>query len=294
VASTIIAPARAADITINVGKDKISAMFFLSVHQNMTSFPNETTPLTASPDLQTALASALRLKEKSAVLSDLDVTLNSNSNWLNITAGMSISGVSSREGDLSAVNMTWRAFNVSADLRAGNLSYNTIGRVYLRPVVDFYDNASKFVTNPNATIKAVTFFVNGTLSVVGSTAANQVGNFTVLDFRSLGAPLDRWERTYALSNNTTTWRYNPTALLDASIRAQEFNNTYSVFAKYAFGADIVVKGLARTFGDKLLVDIGTGQAESLMSALVIFTVALAVAVHLVYRRSKKAVRLARR
>ena len=81
--------------------------------------------------------------------------------------------------------MTWRRFNVSTDLRSGNFSYNTVGSVYLRPVVDYYVNASKFENNPNATIKGVNFFLNQTRVVAGSAEANNVGNFTMLDFRPL-------------------------------------------------------------------------------------------------------------
>jgi hypothetical protein len=190
--------------------------------------------------------------------------------------------------------MTWRAFDVNGDLHAGDLSYNNIGSRYLRPVVAFYQNASKFETSPNATIKAVTFFVNGTLSVPGTVATNSVGNFTVLDFSALSAPLAQWNRTYSLSNNTSSWRYAPLPLINASLRIQDLTKTFTIFATCAYSAEITASGLVQAQGEVLLTDIGNGLSEWIMVGVVVLALVLTIVVQIMFSRRKKAVRLGRR
>jgi len=268
----------------------------LSVHQNMTDLPNQTSTLTATPDsdIYSSFTDAVRKLDPSTRISDLTLRVNSTRAWLNLTAAMNVTGVTHTSGDLSVVNMTWRAFNMSADLQTGNLSYNAIGKKYLRPVVDFYVNASMYEADPNATIKAVTFFVNGTQSVAGADAANHVGNTTVFDFRSLGVPLERWTRTYSVSNNTTTWRFAPGSVLAAFVRAQKLNQTFEIFSDYSYSAEISVLGLARASGNSLLIDLGTGEKEWIMSGVVVLAIVLAMAAQILFRMKRKAARLGRR
>jgi hypothetical protein len=200
---------------------------------------------------------------------------------------MSLSGVSERHGDVSAVNMSWKAFNVSPDLPSGNLSYNVIGKKYFRPVYEFYTNASKYVGRPNATITGVSFFMNETQAISGEEATNRIGNVTLLDFRSLSPELDQWARTYNLSNDTTRWRYSPAPLLADSIKFQEGNNTKQLLARYGYSAEIIAPGLARVNGNILLVDVGSGLAEWIMAGIVALAVVSAIAAQILFRRRKK-------
>jgi hypothetical protein len=268
----------------------------LSVHQNMTKFLNESMILDASADsaLSAAFTSALKKVDPSAGFMSLAVAVWSNATRLNLTITMTLSGVADRKGDITALNTTYRAFNVSANLKAGNLSYNTIGKEYLRPLAEFYVNASQFENNPNATIRAVTFLVNETESVPGPNAANYIGNFTVLDFRSLDVPLDQWNRTYSLLNNTTTWRYTPLHRFGAFINTDELNQTLTRFANYTYDAEIIIPGLAQAEGNILRVDVGSGQMEWIMVGVVVFSLALVVFVQFLYRGRKKAAKLGRR
>lgn len=295
VASMCAAPASAADVTVTVDKQQVQARMVLSVRQNMTRFPDLATSLDASSgaNVSSAISEALRAVDPSASFSALTVNVRSNATWLNLTVVMSLAGISERRGDVADVNMTWKAFNTTNDLRVSNFSYNTVGSRYFRPVVEFYQNASRFESNPNTTIKSVTFFVNDT-SVAGETIANQVGNFTVIDFRSLDLPLDQWNRTYNLSNNTTTWRYAPATTLNDSIRVQELNKTFTFYSYYAYAALITVAGLASAHGDILQADVGTGQQEWIMTGAVLLAIVAAVAVQVSFRRKRKALRLGRR
>ena len=295
VISVCAAPASAADVTITVDKQQVQAKMILSLHQNITKFPNLATSVDASNDakLSSAISAALKGADQSASFSALSANVRSNGTWLNLTVGITLAGVSERRGEVANVNMTWKAFNTTADLRADNFSYNTVGSRYFRPVAEFYQNASQFETEPNATIKAVTFFVNET-SVPPITLTNQVGNFTILDFRSLDVPLAQWNRTYNLSNNTTTWRYSPGTILNDSIRAQELNKTFTLFSYYALGAMITVQGLALARGDVLQTNVGTGEQEWIMVGIVLVAVLAVVFVQVAFRRQRKALRLGRR
>lgn len=290
------APVSASNVTMTFDKDHFQAKLSLSVHQNMTKFLNQSITLDASHDLNmsSAFTEALRKVDPSASFSALTINVWSNATWLNLTIAMRVEGISERKGDIAAVNTTWRAFNISADLRAGNFSYNAIGLRYFRPVLEFYVNASRFASNPNATIRAVNFFVNGTQSVVGPQAANYLGNFTVLDFRPLNVSIDQWARTYNLSNNTTTWRYTPPVLLNASVTAQQLNKSLKLFSEYAYNAEIITPGLAQAVGNTLRVDVGTGLKEWIMAGIVVLSLVLVVAIQFVFRARKKAVKLGSR
>ncbi len=296
-ASLLLVPASASSITINVATDHINAKFVLSLHQNMTTFPNESTTVSGLQDggLTSAFSDALAKVEPSAKISNMTLKVFSNNTWLNLTATMTITGVFDKHGDLAEVNSTWKSLNVVGDLRAGNLSYNDVGKTYLRPALEFYVNASKFENLPNATIKAVTFFVNQTISVTGEVAANQVGNMTVLDFRPLSVPLEQWNRTYHLLNDTTTWQYiPPLPSLSASIRANKGNQSLYAFSVYSYDAEVAVPGLARANGNIVMIDVGSGQQEWAMAGIVVVAIIAAIAAQIAYRAKRRTARLARR
>jgi hypothetical protein len=297
VSSLLTAPASAAEITINVEKEQVLARMVLSVHQNITVLPSQTSVISGTQDAGTLgnFSEAIRKLNPNAILSDLSLQLNSSNDWLNLTITMSLSGIIERRGDMSTVNMTWKAFDISADLRAGNLSYNLIGKKYLRPVFEYYTNASMHVGRPNATITGVSFLIGGNQSISGIEATNRVANASLLDFRPLSHPVEKWTRTYHLSNNTTTWRYAPIPLLADSIRIQELNVTRHITSDYGYSAEIIVPGLGRATGDTVLVDVGAGQKEWIMAGIVVLAVVFAVAAQLLFRaRKKKLARMRRR
>ena len=296
VLSVYAAPASASDISISFQNEQFHAQMNLSVHQNMTQFPKEKVTLDASSnsDVSSSFNEALRKSVPSASISTLSLGLVSNVTWLNLTLSMTVEGLSERRGDVSALNTTWRSFNISRDLRAGNLSYNTLGERYFLPVVNFYVNASKFEDRPNATIKAVTFYINQTQSVAGPQAADNVGNFTVLDFRPLSVPLQNWQRTYNFTEHTTTWNYTPPVQLATSVSSTQLNKSLTLFSHYAYSAEIVVPGLAHASGDLVRVDVGSGENEWIMTGIVVLSLILVVVAQVLYRARSRALRLKRR
>ena len=220
--------------------------------------------------------------------SGVTIRVDSSSGGLNLTGAMDVSGVSNRTGDIVTANMTWLPFSVASDLKAGNLSYNDVGSQYFRSVVASYANASSLVGRPNATITGVSFFVNAS-AVDAPAAENYVGNFTMLDFRSLSPALDQWNSTYTLSNDTTTWRYPSSMLLNFDMKIQRKNVTTHYTATYEYSATITVPGVGRGQGNAVLADVGTGDKEWAMTAIVVIALVSAVAVQFLVRSRKKRV-----
>lgn len=293
-ASLFVLPAYASDVTITIENQQVQARLSLSLQQNITQLPAQSnTLIMASNDqLSSAFTEALTDASPGAAPAGLTLNLDSAGTWLNISATMIVAGVSVRNKDVLSANMTWKDFYTSSNLHAGNLSYNTVGKQYLRRIAAFYSNASRFVGRPNSTITGVNFFVNGT-SVSGPAAENYLGNFTVFDFRALSVSIEDWTRTYTLNNNTTTWRYTPPQPLDISIGVQRLNVTTNFFARYGYEAEITVQGIARAHGDILILDVGTGQKEWVMAGLIALTIVLAIVTQLSFRAKKKRVKLGR-
>lgn len=289
---TVFAPASASNIVVVVQRQQVHATFALSVVQNITSLPSvpATVDTSIGSNVSSAFAGALRDVDPSASPSNLGIGLANTQRGLNLTCTFDISGVTRLNGDILSVNMTWLPFDVNSDVRAQNFSFNTIGNRYFRAVVTHYANASRFVGLPNATITGVTFFVNGT-SVGAPAAQDYVGNFTTLNFGTLDPNLADWNRTYTLTNNTTTWRSFPSKLLNFDMRISRKNTTSDYIATYGYNAAISVSGVGRTQGNTILVDVGTGQTEWVMAAIVILAFVSAVTVQLLFRSKKK--RLAR-
>jgi len=286
--SALYVPVSASSVTVNIQGQQVHATISLSLVQNITALPNITTTVdsAAQPNLSAAFDQGLSHVNPNATSSGLTVGISSTKSSLNLTYTMDVAGVSQRNGDIVSVNMTWLAFNVTSDLRAENLSYNTIGSRYFRPVVAYYANQSRFVGRPNATFTGVTFFVNGT-SFNPTQAQEYAGNFTMIDFSDLPTTLDQWNRTYTLTNNTTTWRYSPPQLFSFDMRIERKNVTADYVANYGYSAMISVSGLSRAQGNTILIDVGTGEMEWVMAAIVILAVFSAVSVQVMYRNRRK-------
>ena len=295
--STFIVPVKAAGATITIQHDgTIQSRMVLSFHQNMTQLPTRTITIDSDTDssLMTNFSKSLAQTQPSPKLSHAIIQVVSSADWLNATASISLSGVTTFQGDIMNASTAWRAFHVDADLQADSLSYNTVGRRYIRPVYNYYVNASRFVGRPNSIITGVSFFSNQS-SIGGFQAANQAGNLTLFDFRSLNGTLDQWTYRYNIENNTSTWRFSPPPAIIASIRYSiGFNKPSTIFCSYSFDAEVLVTGLARSKGNNVLVDVGSGISELVMTALVIVSIAAAVWVQVLYRRRRKKIILGRK
>jgi hypothetical protein len=295
-ASALTAPVHASNLSVAIQGTQVQTNFNLYLHQNITDLPTESTTLDSSsnPNLNSAFSKALHDTYPSAAASSVTLQIVSTKHDLNITGSMGVSGVANRTGDIVTANMTWLPFNVASDLTAGNLSYNEVGSRYFKPLVAYYGNESAFVGRPNATITGVTFFVNGS-AVNPQQAQNYVGNFTTFNFGAINPSLDSWNRTYTLNNDTTTWRYPYSMTLDFDMKIQVKNVTTHYVATFSYSAIISAPGVGRSQGSAIFLDVGTGDKEWAMAAIVVIVLVSAVAVQfLLMSRKKKAAKFQRR
>jgi hypothetical protein len=263
----------------------------------MTQLPESVATLESAtdPTLMQSFTTSLRAADTSATVANVTVEVSSRANWLNMTASLDVSGVTVQNGDIMNTTTAWKSYHIDNDLRNGNLSFNTVGSRYLRPVYDYYLNATRYIGKPNATINGVTFFSTNDTVIAGDQAANQAGNLTLFDFRPLNASLNHWNYTYSLQNDTSTWRYSPPPILSSSIKVTRgVNETSRIFANYTYTGEVVVTGLARSEGDNVLVDVSSGSRELIMTAAVILTIIVSIWVQLVYRKRRKRAVLGRR
>jgi hypothetical protein len=296
IGSLIAVPVHASQVTLTISNGLIGSTMTLSFHQNMTRLPDTTVTLDGATDsaLMASFTNALRGADPLAAVSHLTVAVSSGAYWLNVTASVNVSGVTVQNGDIMNTTTAWKSFYIGSDLRAGNLSFNTVGSRYLRPVYDYYVNATRYIGKPNATISGVTFFSNNT-SISGDQAANQAGNLTLFDFRPLNVSLNQWNYTYNLQNDTTTWRYSPAPIISSSINViRGLNITSTIFADYSYSAEVVAAGLARSVGDCALVDVGSGKRELIMTGVVVLAIIVAVWIQVYYRARRKRAVLGRR
>lgn len=285
-----------ASVAITVQNGTIQSVMALSFYQNMTQLPTKTSTVDGASDstLMNSFSNALSQTKPSPKLMQVTVRVVSAPEWLNLTATMNLSDIATVQGDIMNASVAWKAFHVDTDLQADSINYNQVGKHYLRPVYDYYVNASRFVGRPNAAISGVTFFANQT-SVGGFQAANQAGNVTLFDFRSLNATLEQWKYNYNLENDTSTWRYSSPPIIVASIKyAKGANLTSTIFSNYKYDSEIIVRGLARSKGNFLIVDVGGGRTELIMAALVIISIVAAIWTQVNYRKRRKKAILGRR
>jgi len=287
-ASALCVPASASEVAVTVQGEQVHATFDLSLVQNVTRLPGMTATVdsTAQSDVSSAFNAAVSKPDPSASASAVNIEISSTAQRLNLTCQADISGVSNRRGDILAVNMSWLGFNVSSDLRVENFSFNTVGNRYMKPVVAYYANASRFLGRPNVNVTGVTFFVNKT-SIAPAPAVDYIGNFTMLDFRSLSPTLDEWNRTYSLTNNTTSWRYSPSTSLNFDMKIERGNITTDFTASYGYNATISVSAVGRQEGHILLLDVGTSGIEWVMTTILILAVVSALGIQLMFRNRKK-------
>jgi len=265
----------------------VAVSLALHFFQNMTSMPTLSAPLSGSSaeDLTRALGEGLAEKDLGASISTVSGEIVSDKGWVNSTIHFEVSGVSVSKEDLLIVNCSWISFDVSRDLRLGNLSYNRIGAEYVRPTVEAY---AKYIGAPlNATVPEVTLVI-GEQEAAVVTTLNTAGNATLLDFGSLNEPIEKWQRTYNMTEDLTTWVTEPDPPVDLKIivAPQDGKATlYSAF--YRYNATISVDGPAQAEGNTLRTEIQGGSKLLLMLGVVIASFAVAVVASVRYRSRRR-------
>jgi len=279
--------ANASSLDYTIQETMVSATLTLHFYQNATSIPNLNATLTGSvaQELTAALEASLTTRTTGISISALTGELTSSDNWINSTIRFGIEGAARRKGDLLVADCSWMSFNVSRDLKIENLSYNLIGATYLRPQFAAYAN---FTGAPlNETISAVQYLSGGE-DAPAWIVTNRVGNATLLDFGRIGVPIENWRRTYNLTDDLTTWTYDPGPILDVGMGVTPLEGKpWNVQASYGYNASVSVRGSAQAKGNIISVDLFGGLQPLLMLVVVLVTFATAVITSWTYRSRRR-------
>lgn len=282
-----VAGAHASSIDYAIHDDKVSVVLSLQFFQNATSMPNLNVTFTGQPaqNLTIALEESLRKKISNISVSSLSGGLASAKGWINSTVRFEVAGASGRKGDSLIVNCSWIPFNVSRDLRLGNLSYNLIGATHVKPAFQKYVDYDK--PPLNETISNVAY-LSGKDEVSARLAVDKAGNATLLDFRNLAASVQGWYRTYDLTKDATKWINNPGPAVDLTMTVTPRNGTsFVVHAFYSYNATVSLDGLAQAEGDTVRIDAYGGFKALLMLAVIVVSFAVAVMASWSYRSRRR-------
>ncbi|MCJ7456949.1 hypothetical protein MUP07_09475 [Candidatus Bathyarchaeota archaeon] len=279
--------AYASSVQYSIQDEKASVNLVLHFFQNMTSMPSINTPLSglSAEDLASALNEGLTAKDPSASISSVSGEIVSDKGWINSTIHFEVSGISVSRGDLLIVNCSWISFNVSRDLRLGNLSYNRIGAAYVRPTLETY---VKYIGAPlNATVPEV-MLLSGGQELGAVPALNMAGNATLLDFASLSEPIEKWQRTYNMTEDSTAWVNEADPAVDLKVVVTPQDGTPSMYqASYRYNATISISGPAQAEGNTIGTEAQGGNKLLLMLGVIVGSFVVAVAASWRYRSRRR-------
>jgi len=287
VLSCSVSRVHASSLSYTVHDEKVSVGLSLQFFQNATAMPNLNGTFTGSTaqDLTSALEGSLRQTISSISVSSLSGELTSKNGWINTTIQFEVTGASTRKGDLLIVNCSWIPFNVSRDLKFGDLSYNLIGAAYVRAPFESYVDYDK--PPLNETIASVTY-VSDLEEISPRVAVDKAGNATLLDFSNLAQSIEEWKSEYNVTKGSTTWTYSPSPAVDLTMTVVPREGTLSVnHAFYRYNATISVDGLAQAQANALSIDVSSAFEPFLMFAVILATFAVAVAASWSYRSRRK-------
>ena len=251
-----------------------------SIQQNFTFLEEHVVDLDGRDlDLaREALERALTARSNDVSVSDLALKLVTKKTQLNVTISFNVENISSVSGQIVRTDCTWRSFSVPDDLLSRNVSYNLVGKTYVRPVV------LSFANNTWAR-----FYINETYQVFYQEAANIAGNATLLDFRPLSRSLALWNQTLDLENQKTIWIFPPEKALDLTVALQEPNGTRTYYSTIEVSSEIAGPSFVRVDGD-IIVSTQRSSAEQNMFAAAIVTVILALSIFVYDRKRKKPIK----
>jgi len=287
ISSWAMADVHASSVNYSIHGEKISVALSLHFFQNATEMPILSTKYAGSSaqSLTQALEEGIRKKMPSASVSSLSGELVSSRDWINTTIRFGIDGTSTRKGDLLVSNCSWVPFNVSRDLRFGNLSYNLIGATYIRPTFARYIDFDKAPLNE--TIAQVTYLL-GQNEIPAKFAVQRAGNATLLDFTSLGAPIQGWFKSYNLTKDMTTWVYNPGPALNMTMTVTPRDGRPLVsHAFYRYNATLSVDGLAEADGETVRIDWYGAYDPLIMLGVIIASLVVAIVASWKYRSRRR-------
>jgi len=256
--------------SVRIERDVIGVKISSTLSQNVTSLFEKKINISGDSltDLTRAFEKQIRARSPEATVRDLSAYCVFTNNTIEVAVQFNVFGVVSRHGEVVTANLTWRTFDIPDDLSMENVSYNLVGKAYFRGIVPRFENMT-----------GARFHENRTLPVTTYRAKDIAGNITMLGFRSLGAPLSKWQMMYNITKAETSYRLKLGNVVDLAVK-RELNASVTEFGILMdLAGEITTSGYARLKGDLIESEVGIGTPQILMLMVVAIPMLIAVTAH---------------
>jgi len=253
-----------------IERDMIGVKISSTLSQNITSLFEKKINISGDSltNLTRAFEKKIRARSPEATVRDLLAYCTFTNNTIEVAVQFNVFGVVSRRGEVVTANLTWRTLNIPDDLSVENVGYNLVGKAYFRGIIQRFENMT-----------GARFYENRTLPATTYRAKDIAGNITMLGFKSLGAPLSKWQMTYNITKAETSYKLNLGNVVDLAVK-RELNASVTEFGILMdLAGEITTSGYARLKGDLIESEVGIGTSEILILMAVAIPMLIAVTAH---------------
>jgi hypothetical protein len=293
------------DYNITLGSNQFKVFWKINAWQNLTGFTGVTTtvfPANMSISLNgtelsaftASLQQRLQTKVSGVTIDQPSVQITSNSptyscqttvicplQWLNLTARFNVNESPSVQGGEARYDLSWKAFQIADDLKAGGISFNNIGEKYLVSAL------ISFVDFPNGLGRSMGVTI-GKLPVSNITYVTPTSHIDLLDTSPLNTPLEGWSLTRDLIGGTQTWTSLDTAGFNVvgALRFTEAGSitSFNYIARAEFSAQVSASVGAFAKNDILFVDTSGNIWEKTSFSIILATIGIFLGTVVLERR----------
>ena len=274
------------EYSITVGGNAATVSIRTRFYENMTisSLPNYTLALLGSnaSNAKNIFISAINQLTNGISISSLEIYSSSAGNIISTTVNFTLDGSISHDQYGSKINMAWKSFKITDDIRAANQSLNFVGT---------YLSSSPFLRRTSTRTETWAYYEDGT-PVPSLSSPQAASSFSIFDFSSLSNPLSSWPVTFSPLNGTTQW----TNSLNHNITILENIGTGSAVTTAAFVASdsqnvkVAIPGIDQTIRDTVFTGLNTPTAVMLFILMLVLPV-VGIATYLLDRKLSRSYRV---
>ncbi len=268
----------ASTFSARIERDMIDVKISSTISQNITSLFEKRISVTGDSLTNATRAFEKQIKARSpeAMIKNLSVQCVFTNSTVEVSVRFNVFGVILGRKEVVSANLTWRGFSILDDLSAENVSYNLVGRAYFLGIIPHFENMT-----------GARFYENRTLPATVYRAKDIAGNTTMLRFKSLEAPLSKWQMVYNITKAETSYSLKLERTVDLAVR-RELNASVTAFGMWMdLSGEITAPGYARLNGDLVVYEAGVGISETLMIASTTISLLVAVAAHTIERKKTR-------
>ena len=147
---------------------------------------------TNATSLSDELNSALHVKSSSASASEVTLDASSNGTIYHYSLAFLVRGITSSHGDVETVDLSWRSFALTNDVKAGNYTLNLVLPTYLGQRISQVAKLPPSTGPPLPHTRR--WYLNGQL-IDNEQVVSKTANVEMFNFSSLAEPLEQWTTT---------------------------------------------------------------------------------------------------